>query len=179
LDEIPAGDLIVPTDDDDWFAPSLVHEIREALRPGGEGCLWWRQVISASRRRPKRRGLLRRRLGFKKMGGLHSCATNNYAIVRGPGVEPLVVHHGQACGYFDAHPERMAKIHETLAIQNRTMASHTALKKRQHTIDREQLVASYHAYRTLYEEWPLPPELLWAKPCVESMAELMRGIRIR
>lgn len=178
FDDVPPGDLVVPTDDDDWFAPRLAHEIREALRPEAEGCLWRRQVISATRRRPKRRGWLRMRMK-QRMGGRRSCATNNYAIVNGPGVEPLVSYHLEAAAYFDAHPRRMAKIHKTLAIQNRTMASRTALKKRQQTTTREELIASYHSYRTLYENWPLPPELLWAKPCVDSMAELMHGIRIR
>lgn len=178
-EDVPEGDWVVPTDDDDWFAPGLVHEIREALRPGREGVLWRRQVVSATRRRPSRGGGLRRRMGLKKMGGRHSCATNNYALAKGPETEPLVRHHLEACPHFDARPERIAKVHKILAVQNRTMASHTALKKRQDTISREALIASYRACRRLYDDWPLPPDLLWAKPCLEGMAELMREIRIR
>jgi len=177
FEEIPAGDLIIPTDDDDWFAPSVIQEIRDAMEPGAEGCLWHRQVVSASRRQPKRRGWLR--LRRKKMGGHHSCATNNYAITKRPDVGPLVMQHALAGEFVDANPRRFTEIRKTLAIQNRTMGSRSSLQRTQPTTSREELIERYERYRGVYVEWPLSPELLWARPCIERMAELMDEIRVR
>lgn len=177
FEEIPVGDLIVPTDDDDWFAPDVLHEIRAAMKPGAEGYLWHRQVISTSRRRPKRRTWLRMRR--KKMGGHHSCASNNYAIVKRPDAKPIVTSHLKASDYVDAHPRRFPRIRQYLAIQNRTMGSRTAMEMKQQTSSREELIERYERYRTVYAEWPLPPGLHWARPSVDRMAELMDEIRIR
>jgi hypothetical protein len=182
FEEIPEGDLVVPTDDDDWFAPSVVHEIRAAWQPDAEGCLWHRQVISASRRSPKRQGWLRMRT--KKMGGHHSCATNNYAIVkrsdrRRPDMQRMVTGHTRAAEFVDAHPRRFPKVRKWLAIQNRSMASKTALQRKQLTTTREELVERYERYRAVYADWPLSPELQWARPCLDLMAALMDEIRVR
>ena len=175
LEEVPPGELIIPVDDDDWFAPNVAHEIRRASEPGRVGYHWMRQVISPSRRRRKFRIRLRR----KKLGGRYSCATNNYAVVNTPELAPLTLNHKGASEYFDAHPTQVARIPKTLAIQNRNVASQTALAWRRPRIARDELIEVFHRYRDIYATWKLRPELNWAQPCVDRMAELMEEIRIR
>jgi hypothetical protein len=174
LEEVPPGELIVPVDDDDWFAPNVAHEIRRVFEPGRIGYHWIRQVLSPSRRRRK----FRIRLRPKRMGGRYSCATNNYALVNTSELAPLALKHKRASEYFDAHPTHVTRIPKTLAIQNRSLASQTALAWKRPTITREELVEVFDGYRDLYANWKLRPELRWAQPCVDGMAELMEKIRV-
>jgi hypothetical protein len=44
-DEIPDGALVVPVDDDDWFAPDLAARLTAAWRPGVEGIHWARDFL--------------------------------------------------------------------------------------------------------------------------------------
>ena len=175
LEEVPPGELIVPVDDDDWFAPDVAHEIRRVFEPGQAGCHWIRQVISPSRRRRK----FRIRLRPKRLGGRYSCATNSYAVVNTPELAPLTLNHKRASEYFDAHPTHVTRIPKTLAIQNRSLASQTTLAWKRLTITREELIEVFHRHRDLYANWKLRPELGWAQPCIDRMAELMEKIRVR
>lgn len=59
-----------------------------------------------------------------------------------------------------------------LSLMNRTLASQTSLGWRQERFTRAELVLKYLRYRRLYRR-PLPPDLAWAEPCREAMAELM------
>lgn len=38
--EIPDGSVVLPVDDDDWFAPDAVARLRPLLRPEDVGCRW-------------------------------------------------------------------------------------------------------------------------------------------
>jgi hypothetical protein len=175
LEKVPAGDLILPVDDDDWFAPNVAQEIRQAVEPDRAGYYWIREVISPSRRRRK----LRNVLWPRRRRGSYTCKTNNYAVINTPELRPLVGRHTDASEFFDAHPDRVRRIPKTLAIQNRNLASRTALAWKRPTISREELVQAYESYANLYAGWELPRDLRWAQPYMDRMAELMREVRVR
>jgi hypothetical protein len=175
LSEVPAGDLIVPVDDDDWFAPNVADEIRRVVEPDLVGYYWIREVISPSRRRRKLRNILRP----KRRRGKYVCKTNNYAVLNTPALCPLAERHVRASEFFDTHPTQVEKIPKTLAIQNRSLASQTALAWRRPSISREETIEAFERYRDLYAGWKLRRELRWAQPYVDRMAELMDDIRVR
>ena len=86
--------------------------------------------------------------------------------------------HTQATEYFTHHRSRIARIAKSLSLKNRNMASQTAMGWKQPSITREELVENYHRYRTLYDSPESLGEWDWARPYVQSMAELMRQISI-
>src|SRR5436309_1142820 len=45
IDDVPRGHLIVPTDDDDWFAPDLVNQLRRSRERDAAGYLWVRGAL--------------------------------------------------------------------------------------------------------------------------------------
>jgi hypothetical protein len=173
LEAVPRGHVIVPVDDDDWLAPDLGVQLRRAHDPEVYGYLWRREVIEA---RPLlRRGLstVARWLGRSEI----TCKTNNYAVVNEPGVAPLVLSQEKANEYFDAHLSGIRRIPATLAVQNRSLASQTALAWRRPSIGRDELVAVFRRYRNLYSSPRLAAMPSWARPYIALMAELMREIR--
>jgi hypothetical protein len=138
--------------------------------------LWRREVIEPPSR--LRRGLsyVARRLGRPER---HTCKTNNYAVVNEPGVADLALDHAKASEYFDAHPSDVRRIPATLAVQNRNLASQTALAWGRPSISRDELLAVFRRYRDLYSSPRLGVALSWARPYVDLMADLMREIRPR
>ena len=182
LGEIAGPDaLIVPIDDDDWLAPSLPAEIRRALgrdpaRRERAGVYWTREFLSPTRRPRRFEGWLRQ----KPKPGRWTCYTNNYAVRSGlPDFESLARNHVHASGFFDAEPGRVLRIPKTLAIQNRNLASQTALGWGQPAIDREFLVETYESYRRFYADSRLRRSLRWAQPCIDGMAELMEDLQLQ
>lgn len=175
-DAVPPGDVLVPVDDDDWLAPDLASHVGRANAPGTRGYLWSRAVIEPPERvrvllRTVARGLGRRDRII--------CKTNNYAVVSEPGLWPLARRHVAASRYFLAHPAAIRRIPATLAIQNRTLASRTALAWTRPSITPAELFAGFRRYRRLYASWRLRPELQWAEPYVRAMAALMEELRPR
>jgi hypothetical protein len=47
LEAVPPGDVIVPVDDDDWFAPDLGAALGRVLDPAARGYRWRQAVIVA------------------------------------------------------------------------------------------------------------------------------------
>jgi len=173
LGAVPPGHVIVPVDDDDWLAPDLGVQLGRALDPNARGYLWRREVIEPP---SLRRGLsyVARRLGRPERD---TCKTNNYAFVNEPGVPDLVLDHMRASEYFDAHPSDVRRIPATLAVQNRNLASQTALAWGRPSISRDELLAVFRRYRDLYSSPRLAAALSWARPYVDLMADLMQEIR--
>jgi hypothetical protein len=176
LEKIPPGALVVPADDDDWFSPNLANRLLEKYDPAFPLYGWMRRVISPSKRRRHRFQL---KLRLKRRRKRFTCASNDYAVKNVPELAPLVSNHVRASEYFDAHPSQVRRFRETLGIQNRNMASQTALAWRRPSISRDELIASFHRYRDLYASWRLPRELRWARPYVDLMAELMQQIHVK
>ena len=176
LADVPPGGLVVPVDDDDWFAPDLAHRLRAGYDLSLDGYCWKRQVLEPLRRR---RGLLRFVRPWRRSRERFTCATNNYALVNDPVLARFVMSHVQASEYFDSHPTQVRRIPGTLSVQNRSLASRTALAWGRPNISGNELVAALHRYRDLYVSWPVPRGLGWARPYIERMAELMAELRLR
>ena len=176
LEKIPPGALVVPVDDDDWFSPNLANRLLENYDPAFPLYGWIRRVISPSKHRRSR---IWPRLRLRPRKKRFTCASNDYSVTNVPELAPFVFDHVRASEYFDAHPFQVKRFRETLGIQNRSMASQTALAWRQPSITREELITSFHRYRDLYSAWRLPRELRWARPYVDLMAELMRQIQVK
>jgi hypothetical protein len=173
LDAIPPDALVIPVDDDDWLAPDLATRLRERRDPAARGYLWNRDVLEI--RKP-----LRRRFWYWLWSWKAStCNTNNYAFPYQPELDSLVRSHLKAGAHFDAQRERIVRLPETLAIQNRNLSSRTALAWRRPSITRQELITKFRRYQQLYRSTTLPASLAWARPYVDGMAELMDDIRIR
>src|SRR5438094_1255384 len=152
VDDVPRDHVIVPVDDDDWFAPDLAEWLRQEHDPTVRGYLWTRQVIEPPR---GIRGALERLARHLGRRDRFTCKTNNYAVVNDPGVAHLALNHVPASRHFDAYPAQIKRIPAILAIQNRTLASQTALAWGRPSVRREELVRLLRRYRALYVSWKL------------------------
>ena len=171
--EVGPGQIIVPIDDDDWLAPDLANRLRRAHEPPVGCYLWSSEVIELPR---GIRGALRRIARLLGRPDRHLCKTNNYAVASEPHLVPLAMSHLVASDYCVARLSDVRRVPGTLAVQNRTLASQTALAWGRPSIGREELIALLRRYQKLYRSWTLRPELAWASPYVGMMAELMQDI---
>jgi len=177
----PGRGLVIPIDDDDWLAPDLAAHVQNALESQVRGrklagVYWAREVVGPPRRRRSLRKWLRR----VPKRGRFTCYTNNYAVAPGvPDLEVILRNHVRASEAFDAHPERFLRIPALLAIQNRNLASQTALGWRLPEIDEHYMLERYQSYRLFYASWRIRRELRWAQPCIDAMAELMDDLSPR
>jgi hypothetical protein len=175
-DEVPSGHLIVPVDDDDWFAPDLVMHLQQAHDPQAAGYLWTRETLQSQAFMVALRGKVGRFIGRPER---HVCKTNNYACLSEPELMPFLRNHVHASEYFTAHAQRIRRIHATLGIHNRNLASQTTLAWGRPSITRWQLVALHRRHRALYASWTAPAELQWAARYVHLMHELMADIAVK
>jgi hypothetical protein len=178
-DEIPDGALVLPVDDDDWFAPGAADLLRAEADPAATGYLWpsrWLEIPIDIRHRLY---LLRRRL-FPSTAPKWICATNNYAVVKGPGARPLLASHLAASRWFERQLESgsgaVKRIDAELSVANRTLASQTTLSQRRLRIRRSELIRKFRRYGRLYDR-PLA-ELDWCRPYLKLMSELMAELAV-
>jgi hypothetical protein len=175
-DEIPDGALVVPVDDDDWFAPDLADRLAAAWRPGIDGMHWARGFLQVPIDPAAEIGQWARRL-FPSRRPKWLCSTNNYALVKAPGAKPLLRDHTRASRWFLDHPrDRLVVLDAHLSLMNRTLASQTSLGYKRPRITRVELLVKLARYRRLYTR-PLPAELAWAEPYRDAMAGLMRELK--
>ena len=99
--------------------------------------------------------------------------------MNGPERARFLSGHREASAHFDAHPSGVKRIPATLAVQNRTLASMTTLAWGRPSIGRDELARLLDRYRHLYVAWEPGAEVAWAKPYLDSMAELMTEIRLK
>jgi hypothetical protein len=175
LGEVPPGELIVPVDDDDWFAPNLANEIRRLFDPDASGYRWRRDVVEPLPGGSRIRSWWVRNRELERL----TCASNNYAIVNTPRLTALVSNHLRASEYFDAHPAELRRTTKVLGIQNRSPASQTALAWRRPTISRGELIETLERYRGLHGSWKLGRALRWAAPYLRATADLIDELRVR
>ena len=179
-DQIPDGALVLPVDDDDWFASGAARALDAERDPGAAGYLWASRWIEVPIDLGHRLQLLRRRI-VPSTPPKWLCGTNNYAMVKGPGAKDLLGHHLRASRWFGDELTRgngrVKRIAGELSLANRTLASQTTLSQRKHVIRRSELIRKYRRYRRLYKR-PLPPDLAWCRPYVEMMADLMDELQI-
>ena len=176
-EEIPGGALVLPVDDDDWFAPDVAVELGRLLDPAFAGYYWTASWVEVPTRLGHNVYLWRRRL-LPWTPPKWQCSTNNYALLKGDGTEPFLANHVQASGWFGAHPQKVLKVDRPLSLTNRTLASRTTLRAPRPSLSRRELLGKYRRYRTLYDR-PPRPELAWSRPYLEQMAELMRELELR
>jgi hypothetical protein len=180
-DAIPDGALVLPVDDDDWFAPSTARELERHLDPGVDGCVWPSRWVEVPIDLHRRLGLMRRRL-IPSTPMKWICTTNNYAVRKTPGAEAVLGHHMEASRWFEQQlagaEGRVRRLEPTLSVTNRSLASQTALGQSTPTISRATLLRKYRRYRRLYRR-PPAPGLEWSRPWLDQMAELMRELEVK
>lgn len=176
IGDVPAGHLIVPVDDDDWFAPDLVAHLRRANDSQAVAYLWSQATLQPEGPLAPFRRHIARLVGRRDK---HVCKTCNYALRQLPSLTPLLSNHVHASRYVDAHPAQVRRLPATLSIQNRSLASQTTLAWGRPTIHSSRLISLVAKYRGLYTDWRPPDGLQWAVPYVRLMAELMTEIRVR
>lgn len=180
--EIPDGALVLPADDDDWFAPDIAQTLEEAARRSPETrCFRWPETfLEVPLNFLHRIRLLERRLLGTPPKWL--CSTNNYAIVKADETARLFASHVEASRWCEAHRRAVHEISPRQSVMNRTLASRTSLgmgaPRNARPISISGLLRKYWGYRTLYSK-ALPPETAWAAPYVRRMAELMGDLRLR
>jgi len=100
--EIPDGAVVLPVDDDDWFAPDVAAELERRWGGSGIGCSWTSTFFEVPMNWRYATGkVIRRRARWVPLKPMWRCTTNNYALVKGPGVYELAVLHVRARDRFE------------------------------------------------------------------------------
>lgn len=175
IDEVPPGNILLPVDDDDWIAPDAAARLSQAHDPRADGYLWRRELLEHRSLETELRRRVARMLG---RGERYLCKTNNYGVASAPSLVPLALNHVHASEYFEAHAASIVRLDAVLAVQNRNMASQTALAWKRPSISRRELVVLLEKYRAVYRTPRLSAEVAWARPCVEQMRDLMADVRV-
>jgi hypothetical protein len=180
-DEIPDGALVLPVDDDDWFAPSTARVLEQEIDPAVSGFVWPSRWVEVPIDLHRRLGLIRRRL-IPSTPMMWTCTSNNYAARKTRETEPILSHHIQASRWFEhelaSKASRVTRLEATLSVTNRSLASQTALHQSKPTIARATLLRKYRRYRRLYRR-PPPTGLDWCQPSLDLMAELMAQLDVK
>jgi hypothetical protein len=177
-DEIPEGALVIPVDDDDWFAPNVARVLEESLDPRRTGYFWISSFIEVPINLGHRLAGIRRAI-FPRTPPRWICSTNNYAIVKQPDTKLLLEKHTMASGWFGGPGQRQVhRIEQRLSVMNRTLGSQTSLGFWKPSIRRSELLRKFRRYRALYRA-PVSRELDWCRPYVAMMAELMGRLNVR
>lgn len=177
-DAIAEGELVLPVDDDDWFAPGTARVLERAAAPAATCYLWPSRWIEVPIDLGHRLHLARRRL-FPRTPPMWVCTTNNYALVKGPETLELAASHIAASRWFDdGGASATQRLDATLSVANRTLASITTLGQASAGITRGELVRKLRRHRRLYDR-PLAAELAWCRPFVQQMSELMRELELK
>ena len=176
-DAIPDGAVVLPVDDDDWFAPDIAERLARLWDGSGGGCSWTSTYLEVPLQR--RHGLemaVRRAIPQIPPRPHFFCTTNNYALVKAADTRPLATRHipGER---VDARLRRAAagraaerhEPHARLADLARPPA------RGDHPQGARAQAGSLQA--------ALPPAARalpdWCAPYVERMAELMEEVEAR
>ncbi|HEX8087053.1 MAG TPA: hypothetical protein VF529_22435 [Solirubrobacteraceae bacterium] len=187
-EEIPDGALVLPVDDDDWFAPDAAT----ALAGTDADLVRWPSAFlevdvdllhTLSRRA--------RRL-LPGVGPKWVCTTNNYAVRKRPGMERLAESHvaasrwvrqegrGGAVAAAGTREGRVAALDRRLSVMNRTLASQTTLRRHRTPIDREGLLRKHARYLDVYGAGArVDGELAWIRPYARRMGALTEALEVR
>jgi hypothetical protein len=175
-DAIPEGSLVVPVDDDDWFAPDLANTLAGEQESAISGYYWRSHFLEVPVHLRHQAGRIRRRL-LPSTPAVYLCTTNNYALVKQPGVEMLLQKHTHASHWFESNLDMaVKKIDEPLSLMNRSLGSSTSLEQKRPPFARAKLLLAWHRYRYLYRQ-SNNPDLAWSQPYQEMMRELMEELR--
>jgi len=173
-DEVPEWALVLPVDDDDWFAPDAAEFIQAARLPGRSLYHWDAIFLEVPMHIGHQFHVWKRRI-------LHSptkwiCCTNNYAVVKTSETEPLFVSHLRASSWVNANPQHVGRLPGTWSLMNRTLASQTTIRvllpKWRRFLSRPALLRKYARYRNLYRR-PPAAGMEWCRPYLARMDALM------
>lgn len=169
--EIPDGSLVLPVDDDDWFAPEIATVLAAHRDDGAIGFRWPSTWVEVPLDLGHRLHLLAHRLVGRPLKFV--CTTNNYALVKQPHNKELLSNHVEASRWFEPRLKEpdgaLRRLDARLSVANRNLGSSTVLRRVERPAD---LLRRLGPYKRLYTR-DLPPELAWARPYVAMMAELM------
>jgi hypothetical protein len=178
--DVPDGAVVLPVDDDDWFAGDIAIALEKAFDESGRGYRWESSFLEIPIDLGHQLHLLKRRL--LRTPPKWICTTNNYAIVKSQESEPLFRSHIRASEWFQSHAENVREVGRGLSVMNRTLASRTSLGLMQpetcKVIRPGTLLRKYQKYRSIYRR-PLPKESAWCSPYVRMMDELMSELARR
>jgi hypothetical protein len=177
-DDIPEGALVLPVDDDDWFAPHAAQVASAALEPGLRG-LWWPSTFVEV---PFMKGHVVHivRMRVAPWTRPHwTCSTNSYAMVKEAGTLPLMASHVDASEWYDGDGAPFVRrIPHRLNLVNRTLASQTTMGHVDRTTRPSELRLKHAIYRRRYRHAPVR-RTPWARPYVAMMDELMERLELR
>jgi hypothetical protein len=179
-EEIPDGALVLPVDDDDWFAPHAAEVLEREHRPGAAAYVWPAEFAETPMWYGHRIYLARRRL-LPAMPPKFSCFTNSYAMRKSDETRELLRMHDKASIWVDRAPDGLVRhLDDRLSMMNRTLASQTQLSApdRKTTPTRSVLVRKYRRYRRLYRRFDAS-RTPWARPYLDGMGELMEELSLR
>ena len=179
-DDIPDGALVMPTDDDDWFAPNAAETVERAQRPGVQFYVW-EASFAETPMSFGHRVYLARRLLVPWWSPRWSCSTNTYAMPKGEaGHEPLVNHMEASARVDAAPPGNVLTLPDRLSLINRSIASKSQLRAsdRNRRSTRAEMLRKLERYRRRYRRIDLS-KTPWAEPYVAQMAELTEELRPR
>jgi hypothetical protein len=179
-DEIPDGALVLPVDDDDWFAPDAASVLEGESDPEAQGYLWPTRWIEVPISVGHRFYLTRRRL-LPWTPPKWICTTNNYAMPKDEGAKAILGNHITASHWFKPRARGgggVKRLDREISIANRTLASLTTLRVHQpkHRFGRSELIRKFQRYKRLYDEASAPE---WSRPYVELMSELMEELTVK
>jgi hypothetical protein len=172
--QVPEGALVLPTDDDDWFAPHLAQVLARHLRDGRRGYYWQSRFLEVPLSLPHRVALRWRRV-FPNSKPRWLCTTNNYAVVADRETLPLLRSHIDASRWFIAHASSVQRVDAALSLQNRNLASQTTLNS---VPTSPALKRRFRQYQSFYRQ-PVAEDLAWAAPYIAMMGDLMDGLNLR
>ena len=182
-EEIPEGALVLPVDDDDWFAPDAARVLEREVDPEAQGYLWPTRWIEVPISIGHRFYLTRRRL-LPWTPPKWICTTNNYAMPKDEEARAILGNHIRASHWFKPRArggsaQGVKRLDREISIANRTLASLTSLRVHQprHRFGRSELIRKYHRYKRLYDQ--PPTELPWSRYYVELMSELMDELEVK
>lgn len=172
---IPDGALVVPVDDDDWFAPELASVLSREWASGVSGYYWPSRFLEMPTHLKHEADTLRRSLQPGR-APFWLCTTNNYALVKTPDNQVLMQDHTRASAWFAAgHGTRVKEIGASLSLMNRTLGSTTALVHKRPPCARWKLLLASRRYRRLYRRGAAPG-LAWSQPYQDRMHQLMDAL---
>lgn len=177
-EDVPVGALVVPVDDDDWFAPDLVGRLQAADDGKVAGLRWQPATVEVAINAGHRLYIWRQRLvPFWPPAWL--CMTNNYAVRKGVMGEAEFRSHVRASARFTDATDVLVLGHR-LSLHNRSIASITSMGWQRPGISARRLLSRRRAYLSLYAGYRPPhDDLAWAVPYVRQMHDLMLRLEPR
>jgi hypothetical protein len=179
-DQLPDSALVMPVDDDDWFAPDAARVLESEVVPSARGYLWPSRWIEVPISPGHHAYLIRRRL-MPWTPPKWVCTTNNHALRKDAETKDILGNHITASQWFKPRlrDDAVKRIDAELSLANRTLASMTSLRIHhpRHRFDRAELVRKFHRYKRLYHEFDAAG-VEWCRPYTASMAELMDELEL-